>query len=118
MTENEARECYDGAVTVYTSEFTPMRHALSGEGTTTAMKLVCAGKEERVVGIHIIGDNADEMLQGFAVALKMGATKADFDNTVAIHPASAEELVTMKVPNLVNPDVNDEDNAVVWREAG
>jgi glutathione reductase (NADPH) len=118
MTESEARERYDGEVTVYTSEFTPMRHALSAEGATTSMKLVCAGKEERVVGIHIIGDNADEMLQGFAVALKMGATKADFDNTVAIHPASAEELVTMKVPNLMNPDVKDEEKTVVWREAG
>ena len=62
------------------------------------MKLVCVGTEEKVVGVHIIGDNADEMLQGFAVAVKMGATKADFDNTIAIHPSSAEELVTMKTP--------------------
>ena len=62
------------------------------------MKLVCAGPEERVVGIHLIGDGVDEMLQGFAVALKMGATKADLDATVAIHPCSAEELVTLKVP--------------------
>ncbi|MCW8910365.1 MAG: hypothetical protein OQK76_07055, partial [Gammaproteobacteria bacterium] len=64
---------------------------------TTAMKLVCAGSNEKVVGIHMIGDNVDEMLQGFAVAMKMGATKADFDNTIAIHPTSSEELVTMKV---------------------
>jgi glutathione reductase (NADPH) len=62
------------------------------------MKLVCAESDEKVVGVHIIGDNADEMLQGFAVAVKMGATKADFDNTIAIHPTSAEELVTMKEP--------------------
>lgn len=62
------------------------------------MKLVCASQDERVVGIHIIGDGADEMLQGFAVAVKMGASKADFDATIAIHPTSAEELVTMKVP--------------------
>jgi glutathione reductase (NADPH) len=61
------------------------------------MKLICAGEEEQVVGIHLIGDNVDKMLQGFAVAVKMGATKADFDNTIAIHPVSAEELVTMKV---------------------
>ena len=60
------------------------------------MKLVCAGAEERVVGCHIFGHGADEMLQGFAVAVKMGATKADFDATVAIHPTSAEELVTLK----------------------
>ncbi|MGB5339536.1 MAG: glutathione-disulfide reductase, partial [Gammaproteobacteria bacterium] len=93
LTEAEARQRYAGAVTVYQSEFTPMRHALSAHGATTAMKLVCAGSDEKVVGIHIIGDNADEMLQGFAVAVKMGATKADFDNTIAIHPSSAEELV-------------------------
>ncbi|MDH5179978.1 MAG: glutathione-disulfide reductase [Gammaproteobacteria bacterium] len=98
LSENEARQRYGNAITVYQSEFTPMRHALSGHGITTAMKLICAGKDEKVVGIHIIGDNADEMLQGFAVAIKMGATKADFDNTIAIHPSSAEELVTMKKP--------------------
>ena len=60
------------------------------------MKLVVQGKEEKIVGCHIIGDGADEMLQGFAVAIKMGATKQDFDNTVAIHPTSAEEMVTMR----------------------
>ena len=64
---------------------------------TTALKLVCAGEREQVVGIHLVGDNADEMLHGFAVSVKPGATKSDFDNTVAIHPTSAEELVTMKV---------------------
>ncbi|MDN5875026.1 MAG: glutathione-disulfide reductase, partial [Sinobacteraceae bacterium] len=61
----------------------------------TCMKLVCSGEDERVVGVHIIGEGADEMLQGFAVAVRMGATKRDFDDTVAIHPTSAEELVTM-----------------------
>jgi len=59
------------------------------------MKLVTAGEDEKVVGCHIIGLGADEMLQGFAVAITMGATKADFDNTIAIHPTSSEELVTM-----------------------
>ena len=98
ITEDAARERFGDAVTVYESEFTPMRYALSEHGSTTAMKLVCVGTEEKVVGVHIIGDNADEMLQGFAVAVKMGATKADFDNTIAIHPSSAEELVTMKTP--------------------
>lgn len=98
MSEAEAREQYSNDVTIYKSEFTPMRHALSDHGVTTAMKLVCTGDDEKVVGIHLIGDNADEMLQGFAVAVKMGATKADFDNTIAIHPSSAEELVTMKTP--------------------
>jgi glutathione reductase (NADPH) len=97
LTEQQARERHD-KVTVYKTDFTPMRHALSDHGVTTAMKLVCADEEQQVVGIHLIGDNADEMLQGFAVAVKMGATKVDFDNTIAIHPISAEELVTMKTP--------------------
>ena len=61
----------------------------------TAMKLVCAGPDEQIVGLHVIGLGADEMLQGFGVALGMGATKADFDATVAIHPTAAEEFVTM-----------------------
>ena len=60
------------------------------------MKLVTVGPKQRIVGIHVIGEGADEMLQGFAVALRMGATKRDFDDTVAIHPTSAEELVTMR----------------------
>lgn len=59
------------------------------------MKLVCVGKKEKIVGIHSIGFGSDELLKGFAVAMKMGATKADFDNTIAIHPTSAEEFVTM-----------------------
>jgi len=97
LTEQQAMEKHCG-ITIYQSDFTPMRYALSDHGSTTALKLICAEKEEKVVGIHIIGDSADEMMQGFAVAVKMGATKADFDNTVAIHPGSAEELVTMKTP--------------------
>jgi glutathione reductase (NADPH) len=60
------------------------------------MKLVCVGPEEKIVGCHLIGEGADEMLQGFAVAVRMGAAKRDFDDTVAIHPTSAEELVTMR----------------------
>ena len=118
MTESEARKKYGNDVIVYQSDFTPMRHALSTHGTTTAMKLVCAGKEEKVVGIHIIGDNADEMLQGFAVAVKMGATKSDFDNTIAIHPSSAEELVTMKHPVDINEVHHDVDGGIEWQEAG
>jgi glutathione reductase (NADPH) len=106
VTEPQARERYE-IVSVYRTEFTPMRHALSSHGVTTAMKLICAGEEERVVGIHLIGDNVDEMLQGFAVALKMGATKTDFDNTIAIHPISAEELVTMKMPEPNHSAVSD-----------
>jgi glutathione reductase (NADPH) len=98
LTEPEARERYGDTLTVYETDFTPMRYALNAHGPKTAMKLVCTGPEERVVGIHMIGDGVDEMLQGFAVAVKMGATKADLDATVAIHPSSAEELVTLKVP--------------------
>ncbi|CAC9968411.1 Glutathione reductase (EC 1.8.1.7) [uncultured Gammaproteobacteria bacterium] len=95
LTENEANEKFD-KVKIYQSEFTPMADALLEHKTTTALKLVCVGENEKVVGCHIMGHGADEMLQGFAVAIKMGATKKDFDDTVAIHPTSAEELVTMR----------------------
>ena len=73
------------------------RYALSDEHAKKpmAMKLICAGQDEKVVGLHVIGFGADEMLQGFGVAVKMGATKADFDHCVAIHPTAAEEFVTM-----------------------
>ncbi len=96
LTEGEAREKHGEAVKVYQTRFTPMYHALTPHKTRTAMKLVCVGAQEKVVGIHMIGHGVDEMLQGFAVALKMGATKKQFDDTVAIHPTSAEELVTMR----------------------
>jgi glutathione reductase (NADPH) len=116
LTEAKARELYGSEVTVYQSDFTPMRHALSAHGSTTAMKLVCAGSAEKVVGIHIIGDSSDEMLQGFAVAVKMGATKADFDSTMAIHPTSAEELVTMKTAVIAQEQHHDIDNGL-WLQA-
>jgi len=73
-----------------------MYHAISGRREQTAMKLVTVGAQEKVVGCHIIGVGADEMLQGFAVAIRMGATKRDLDDTVALHPTSAEELVTLR----------------------
>lgn len=99
LTESQARERHgDEAVRVYETRFVPMRYALAEHGPTTAMKLVCTGPEERVAGIHMVGDGVDEMLQGFAVAVKMGARKRDLDDTVAIHPTSAEELVTLKRP--------------------
>jgi glutathione-disulfide reductase len=98
LSEPEARERYGDTLTIYETSFTPMRYSLNAHGPKTAMKLVCAGEDEKVVGIHLIGDGVDEMMQGFGVAVKMGATKADLDNTVAIHPCSAEELVTLKVP--------------------
>ena len=96
LTEGEAREKHGEAVKVYQTRFTPMYHALTPHKSRTAMKLVCVGAQEKVVGIHMIGHGVDEMLQGFAVALKMGATKKQFDDTVAIHPTSSEELVTMR----------------------
>jgi glutathione reductase (NADPH) len=117
LTEQQARERHS-KVTVYKTEFTPMRHALSANGMTTAMKLVCSGEHEQVVGIHLIGDNVDEMLQGFAVAIKMGVTKADLDATIPIHPISAEELVTLKVPEPDPQTHHSLDSGVEWREAG
>ncbi len=94
---DEAQACsrYGDAVTIHRSSFRPMLGALAGSDERTLMKLVCVGEEQRVVGIHLLGLGVDEILQGFAVALKMGACKADFDATVAIHPTSAEELVLM-----------------------
>lgn len=97
ITEQEAIEQYgEQSVKVYNSSFTAMYSAITQHRQPTKMKLVCVGEEEKIVGIHGIGFGMDEILQGFAVALKMGATKRDFDNTVAIHPTSAEEFVTMR----------------------
>jgi glutathione reductase (NADPH) len=96
MTEAAARAEYGDAVKIYSSGFTPMYYALGDKKQRSVMKLVVAGDDERVVGCHVIGEGADEMMQGFAVAMRMGATKADFDDTVAIHPSNAEELVTMR----------------------
>ncbi|HLK70388.1 MAG TPA: glutathione-disulfide reductase [Steroidobacteraceae bacterium] len=96
LTEEEARCRYGEAVQVFKAGFVPMYHALTERKPRAQMKLVTVGTEQRIVGIHVLGAGADEMLQGFAVALRMGATKSDFDDTVAIHPTSAEELVTLR----------------------
>lgn len=97
LTEPQARAQYgDDQVKVYTSSFTAMYTAVTRHRQPCKMKLVCAGDNEKVVGIHGIGFGMDEILQGFAVAVKMGATKADFDACVAIHPTAAEEFVTMR----------------------
>jgi glutathione reductase (NADPH) len=97
LTEDAARAQYgDEAVTIFRSGFVPMYHAMTTRKPRTDMKLVTVGPDKRVVGLHVIGPGADEMVQGFAVAMRMGATKKDFDDTVAIHPTSAEELVTMR----------------------
>jgi len=96
LSESDARATHGEAVKVYSTRFTNMFYAVTEHKALTHMKLVCVGPEERVVGVHVIGRGADEMIQGFAVAVKMRATKADFDRTVAIHPTAAEELVTMR----------------------
>lgn len=97
LSEHEARERFEPeTVKVYSTEFVPMYNALTEAKPKSAMKLVTVGPEERVVGCHVIGPGADEMTQGFGVAMTMGATKSDFDDTIAIHPTSAEELVTMR----------------------
>ena len=97
LTEAEAVTQYgEDNVSVYNSQFTALYQAMTEDyRDPTRMKLICAGADEKVVGLHSIGFGSDELLQGFAVAMKMGATKADFDNTIAIHPTSAEEFVTL-----------------------
>jgi len=96
LSEEQARARHGAAVRIYSSSFVPLYHAMTIRKPHTHMKLVTVGDDERIVGAHVIGPGADEMLQGFAVALRMGARKRDFDDTVAIHPTSAEEFVTMR----------------------
>jgi len=96
LTEKQAREQHGDAVKVYNSAFTAMYNSFTPHKTKTAMKLIVTGADEKIIGIHMIGLAADEMLQGFAVAMRMGATKRDFDDTIAIHPTSSEELVTLR----------------------
>lgn len=96
LTEKKAIEQYGKEqIKIHQTRFTSMYYATSPHQIPTVMKLITLGKEEKIIGLHLIGRGADEMLQGFAVALKMGACKKDFDNTIAIHPTSSEELVTM-----------------------
>jgi glutathione reductase (NADPH) len=97
LSEQQARERFGADhVRVYRSSFVALYHALTSAKPRSQVKLVTMGPEQRVVGLHVVGQGADEMLQGFAVALRMGATKKDFDDTVAIHPTSAEEVVTLR----------------------
>ncbi|HUR87681.1 MAG TPA: glutathione-disulfide reductase [Ramlibacter sp.] len=94
-TEARARQHF-GEVAVYRSEFKPLKHTLSGSSERTLMKLVVDKATDRVVGLHMVGSDAGEIVQGFAVAMKAGATKAVFDATIGIHPTAAEEFVTMR----------------------
>jgi glutathione reductase (NADPH) len=96
LSELDARKLHGEDVKVYTTRFTNMFHAVTEHKPVTRMKLVTVGIDERVVGVHVLGRGADEIIQGFAIAVKMRATKADFDRTVAVHPTAAEELVTMR----------------------
>jgi glutathione reductase (NADPH) len=97
LTEHEARALYGVSdVKIYQTRFTSLYHGILANRQATLMKLVTVGERETIVGCHLIGRSVDEIIQGFAVAVKMGATKADFDNTVAIHPTSAEELVMLR----------------------
>ncbi|XP_064639387.1 glutathione reductase, mitochondrial-like [Lineus longissimus] len=97
LTEEEAKKKHgEDNVKIYKSTFTPMYHSVTTRKVMCHMKMICLLPTEKVIGIHMMGPGVDEMLQGFSVAIKMGATKADFDNTVAIHPTSSEELVTLR----------------------
>ncbi|MER2063543.1 MAG: glutathione-disulfide reductase [Alkalibacterium sp.] len=97
MTEEQARDIFpEDYIKIYTSTFTSMHSAITKNRQKAYMKLVCIGENEKIVGLHGVGKGMDEMLQGFAVAIQMGATKRDFDRTVAIHPTAAEEFVTMR----------------------
>jgi glutathione reductase (NADPH) len=100
LTEEEAAA--NGPVDVYVSKFTPMRHTLSGRNRKSLMKLVVDQASQKVVGVHMLGEDAPEIIQGIAIAVLMGATKQDFDRTVGIHPTSAEEFVTMRTRTRVS----------------
>lgn len=97
LTESEAREKYD-SIDVYRSTFRALKHTLTGSDERTLMKLIVDRASDRVIGLHMVGPEAGEIIQGFAVAIKAGATKADFDATLGVHPTSAEEFVTMRTP--------------------
>ena len=94
MTEEQAAA--RGPVDIYVEKFTPMRHTISGRGRRTLMKLVVDQASQKVLGAHMIGEDAAEIMQGMAIAIVCGATKADFDRTIGIHPTAAEEFVTMR----------------------
>jgi len=98
MTEAQAGLAYD-AVTVFFTKFRPMKGTLSGSEERMVMKIIVDDASDRVVGVHILGPDAGEMIQALAIAIKMGATKADFDRTMALHPSAAEELVTLYTPS-------------------
>ena len=95
MTESQAKQTL-GSVRVYTSDFRPMKNVLANRSERALYKMVCDGDSGRVVGLHMIGPDAPEILQAAAIAVKAGLTKAQFDQTVALHPSMAEELVLLR----------------------
>jgi glutathione reductase (NADPH) len=95
LTEAEARTRFSH-VDIYRSVFKPLKNTLSGQGDQTLMKLVVDAASQRVVGCHMVGPDAGEIIQGLAIAVKMGARKSDFDATIGVHPTAAEEFVTMR----------------------
>lgn len=100
LTEAEARKRYP-EIDIYKSVFTPMKHTLSGLGEKTLMKIVVEHHSGKVLGVHMVGADASEIIQGMAIAIRAGATKAVFDSTIGIHPTAAEEFVTMRKPVVV-----------------
>jgi len=105
MSEGAARAKLGDDVVIFKTSFRPIRATLSGRDERTFMKLVVEGYSDRVIGVHVMGPDAGEMIQMAGVAVTMGATKADFDRTVAVHPTAAEELVTMRTPFVVKTPV-------------
>jgi glutathione reductase (NADPH) len=96
-TEEEARSKF-GDIELYKSSFKPMKHTISGRDEKSFMKMIVDKASDRVVGVHMVGPDAGEIMQGIAIAMKAGATKALFDSTIGIHPTAAEEFVTMREP--------------------
>lgn len=99
LTAEDAEQEYPGDITLFTSDFKHMKHTLSGLDERTYMKLVVQTSTDKVLGAHMVGSDAGEIIQGLAIALKCGATKAQFDSTIGIHPTAAEEFVTMRTPS-------------------
>jgi glutathione reductase (NADPH) len=95
LTEADARQKYD-AIEIYQSSFRPMKHTLSGSDERTMMKIIVDKATDLVIGVHMVGPEAGEIIQGMSIAMKAGATKAILDSTIGIHPTTAEEFVTMR----------------------
>ncbi len=96
LSEADARKAYGADIDIYKTNFKPMKNALNGDTSRVLMKLVVRASDEKVLGVHMVGDDAAEIIQAIGIAIKMGVTKPDFDRTCAVHPSVAEELVTMR----------------------